>query len=309
MTIPTFVRRSWHVLTLRGSRSATFLRMRLRAVHPVTFNQRLYVKMLRDRRPILTTIADKVDARGYIAEHVGEKYVCPVMAVGAHVAHIDWTSLPEEFVAKVSHGSGGQVIVTSDAREDSRLPAVVSRQGWGTLRVRPEHADRGRIKALCQHWLTLDYSWSPGRKAVEWCYLNVKRRVIIEPLLRDSQGLAPREYRVFVISGRVAFIQAELDCLGEHQTAVMSPRWQMLPVTLVDPAPTTPPPPPPRLQEMLDVALALARPLEDFIRVDFYDLGTHLLVGELTNYPSGGQSPFSSRDYAKLWGRNWNTPY
>ena len=309
MRKPEALRWAWHHLTLRGSRRTVVWRMRWRARNPVTFNDRIRVKMLLDRRPLLTTVADKVAARDYIAAHAGPEYVCPMLAVAAGVDSIDWESLPEEYAAKVNHGCGGQVIVTRDAPADARLPEVGSRRGWGTLRVRPEHAPRDRVADLCRHWLTLDYSWIRGRNSLEWCYADIPRRVFIEPLLRDAAGAVPREYWVFVIGGSVAFLQVELDRWGSQHTAVMSPEWQALPFQLVDPPPPEPPERPERLAEILDVAERLARPLGDFLRVDLYDLGTDLVVGELTNYPNGGESPFSSPEYAELFGRGWRTSY
>jgi hypothetical protein len=283
--------------------------MWLRAQRPVTFADRLAVKMLRDRRPLLPQMADKVQVRAFITEHAGPEYVYPMLDVSETVDGIDWTALPEEYVAKVNHGSGGLVMVSRDAPADARLPRAGTRLFWAKLSVRPAHADTERIADLCRHWLTLDYSWSREHPYIQWCYADIPRRVLVEPLLRSIRGTPPDEYRVFVIGGSVAFVQVECGFVGAPRTAVMSPQWEMLPFRLADPGPEAPPPRPPRLAEMLDVAVRLALPVQDFLRVDFYDLGSKLVVGELTHYPSGGRVDISSREWAVRFGRGWPMPY
>lgn len=130
-----------------------------------------------------------------------------------------------------------------------------------------------------------------------------------EELLRNDAGEHPREYRLFVINGVVRFIQVEIDVFGDHHTAVMSPEWDVLPVRFVDPPPATPPARPDSLESMIMVAQTLAEAVVDFVRVDLYDLGSRIVVGEMTHYPGGGCAPISSRAYSHLWGEGWHQEY
>ena len=299
----------WHHVTLRGSRRIVRWRMQRRARAPHSLNQRLNYKLLHDRRPILTQLADKVEVKRFVTDALGPGHVPGTLVVADSVDDIDWSKLPQEYVAKVNHGSGGVVMVTSDAPLDARLPEVGSAWGWDRFRVRPEHADPERIADLCRHWLTLDYSWARGMAIEQWCYSGIPRQVMVEDLLRDSRGEHPAEYRLFVINGSVAFLQVEIDVFGDHRTSVIDREGRILPVQFVDPPPDIPPPIPASLKVMVKKAERLALAVVDFVRVDIYDLGDRLVVGEMTHYPSGGRAPISSDYYSRLWGQDWVLPY
>ena len=296
-------------LLLRGSRQVVEWRMRRQARNPLTFNDRLMYKMVYDRRPLLTELADKVRVRDVIAATIGVDYLSHALVIADAPEEIDWRGLPPEYVTKVNHGSGGVVIVTEDADRKALLPPTGSRVDWARFRVRPGHAHADRIADLCRFWLTLDYSWSRGRPTVQWCYQDIPRRILVEELLRDVQGHHPREYRLFVIGGLVAFAQVEIDMFGDHRTAVMSPTWERLGVRFMDPPPEDTPEKPTRWTEMVQIAETLGRLVIDFVRVDMYDLGDRIVVGELTHYPSGGTAPISPHAFARAWGQGWPTPY
>jgi len=265
--------------------------------------------MAYDRRPLLPQLADKVAVKDYITSMIGSSHVAETWAVGGSVRDMDWSDLPGECVVKVNHGSGGLVMITTDAPEGARLPEIGSKTGWDRFRVRPEHADPDRIADLCQHWMSLDYSWAPGQACIEWCYSDIPRRIMVEELLRNRAGHHPREYRLFVIGDEVRFIQIEIDVFDDHRTAIVDPRGVMLDVRMVDPPPDKPPQTPKTLGQMVELAHALAEPAIDFVRVDMYDLGDRLIVGEMTHYPSGGTAPISSDYYSRLWGADWVLPY
>jgi len=295
---------------LRGSRRIVWWRMLLCTRRSETFNDRLNIKLVRDRRPLLTTTTDKVAVREVIEATLGPGHLSELLAVASSPRGIDWDELPEEFVAKVNHGSGGMVIVSRDAPLDARLPTEPGRRtAWKRYRVQPEMLLVPHLIALLESWLELDYSWMPGRKTVVNCYRDIPRRVLVEGLLRDIHGAAPAEYRLFVINGRVEFIQAEIDPFGQPRTAVMSREWTVLPVQLMDPPPAVTPPRPENLPEMLQIAEKLGALMVDFVRVDLYDLLDRIVVGEMTHFPIGGRPRISSEHYARLWGQNWVTPY
>lgn len=277
----------------------------MRARRTNTLSGLLAKKRLEDRRPLLTLTADKWAVREYITTHVGENYLAPLLASGESPGDIDWAGLPREYVAKVNHGSGGLVLVTGSADASERPPSASRDLGWVRLRVRPEHADPALIADLLAYWLALDYSWASGHRSIAWCYANIPRKVVVEELLRDVAGRAPREYRLFVIGGRVRFLQVEMREGEVACTAVMSSRWEQIPVRFLNPQPLDVPPRPATLEEMVGVAEALGEPLGDFVRVDLYDLEDRLVVGELTHYPYGGRLPVRPRSYDRRWARHW----
>ncbi|MFO7571619.1 MAG: ATP-grasp fold amidoligase family protein, partial [Gaiellaceae bacterium] len=74
-------------------------------------------------------------------------------------------------------------------------------------------------------------------------------------------------------------------------------------------------PPPPRghgwrpanLPEMVELAERLAAPL-DFLRVDFFVVGSRVVVGELTSYPGAGASLVDPEEFDLELGSWWSQP-
>ena len=95
-----------------------FLRIRYRArfgkkldlKNPKTFSEKLQWLKLYDRKPIYTTIVDKYEVKKYIADQIGEQYVIPTLGVWDRFDDIDFDSLPNRFVLKCTHDSGGLAI-------------------------------------------------------------------------------------------------------------------------------------------------------------------------------------------------------
>ena len=78
--------------------------------NPVTFNEKLQWLKLYDRKPEYTTMVDKYEAKNYIAKKIGEEYVVPTLGVWEKFDDIDVSGLPNAFVLKCTHDSGGLVI-------------------------------------------------------------------------------------------------------------------------------------------------------------------------------------------------------
>ena len=78
--------------------------------NPVTFNEKLQWLKLHDRKPEYTTMVDKYEAKAYIAQKIGKEYVVPTLGVWEKFDDIDFTKLPNAFVLKCTHDSGGIVI-------------------------------------------------------------------------------------------------------------------------------------------------------------------------------------------------------
>ena len=78
--------------------------------NPKTFSEKLQWLKVNYRNPIQTVMVDKHEAKQFIAERVGEEYIIPTLAVWDSVEDIDFDALPDQFVLKCTHDSGGIVI-------------------------------------------------------------------------------------------------------------------------------------------------------------------------------------------------------
>lgn len=297
-------------LTRRHSRELVQSRMIRDAMRtlPRTYNEKMRYKMAFDRRPVLTTLADKVAVREYVADRVGTEILSVVYTVATDPADIDWASVPHEYVVKVNHASGGMVIVWDGANANLRLPVRDHDVGWDRLQLRPEHFDQERMVALLRHWLDQDFSWFPGKGMIEWAYADVPRQVLVEELLQD-QGELPRDLKFTLVDGEVVFIQVDSQRFGSHSKDLMTSGWDRIPVEYNRiPMSRTPPPRPRHLNRMLQAALELGRGL-DFIRADFYELGDRIVFGELTNYPACGNGNVNPPRFDLEWGTKWRCHY
>ncbi len=141
---------------------------------PKTFCEKLQWLKLYDRRPEYSTMVDKYEVKKYVAERIGEKYVIPLLGVWDRFEDIDFDALPDQFVLKCTHDSGGFVV----CRDKSVFDKSDAR------------------KRLNKH-LQTDY-YLHGR---EWPYKNVKRRIIAEKYI-DSLGKPESvEYKLTCFGG------------------------------------------------------------------------------------------------------------
>ena len=77
---------------------------------PQTFMEKLQWLKLYARDKGYTKMVDKISAKEYVASIIGQEYVIPTIKQYNSVDEIDFASLPNQFVLKCSHDSGGVVV-------------------------------------------------------------------------------------------------------------------------------------------------------------------------------------------------------
>lgn len=75
--------------------------------NPKTFNEKLQWLKLYDRRPEHVEMVDKYAVKYKVAKLIGEEYIIPTIGIWDSVEEIDFESLPNQFVLKCTHDSGG----------------------------------------------------------------------------------------------------------------------------------------------------------------------------------------------------------
>lgn len=258
--------------------------------------------MLRDHRPLLVTFSDKSAVRHYIAQAVGEQYLPKLYTQLDEPRDLVGAELPDAFVVKPTHGSGAVVVVSAAAPADARLPAPGG--AWTYTHVQPRAADRAHLARVGAEWLEQLYGQGPNR---EWAYGLVPRRVLVEELLAGPDGDIPDDYKLFVFNGRCRYVQVDGGRFGQRTQDFFTTGWEHLPMSGGPPWADPAPPVPGRLSEMVMVAERLGADT-DFVRVDLYVLPDRLVVGELTSYPAGGDSPFFPASFNAEFGTHWTVP-
>ena len=282
-------------------RAVAFASLKMVNRSPGTFNEKIKFKAAFDRRPILKAFADKFEMRNYVRAVIGESYLPNLYAWGSNLDELDFSELPNEFVFKVNHGSGGVVIVWGESKSNQVLPGDLSNVSWSSYEVTPTSLNHLRLVALGKHWLDMDYYHYRGcNRMPEWAYKGMSRKFLIEEvLLEDSKTLAT-DYKFHMFNGKCEFINvirrnASNPFSGTRETTsdIFSSDWRPMPFELNGlPSSGLLIPQPKEFEEMIDVSERLTGGI-DYLRVDLYSPASKgVLVGELTNYPMAAQMKF-----------------
>ena len=269
---------------------------------PQTFNEKVRYKMLRDHRPLVVTFADKAAVRDYVAATVGAEYLPRAYGVLDDAAGLVDLVLPDEYVVKPTHGSGGVVLVSRQAGADARLPEPGD--AWTYRQVRPDTFEPAELVRVGAEWLANPFGGGPNQ---EWAYSRVPRRILVEELLAGPDGGLPADHKFFVFHGRCHYVQVIGGRFGRPTEDFYRPSWERLELKGSKRTARAPLPRPQRLDEMIELAERLGAET-DFVRVDLYALPDRLVFGELTNYPAGGYAPFNPPSFDLEFGRHWTVP-
>lgn len=269
---------------------------------PQTFNEKVRYKMLRDRRPLVVTFADKVAVRDYVAATVGAGYLPRSYGVLEDAAQLMDLGLPQEYVVKPTHGSGGVVVVSRQAPANNRLPEPGG--AWTYRQVRPGAFEPADLARVCAEWLGDLFGGGPNQ---EWAYGRVPRRILVEELLRGADGGVPEDHKFFVFHGRCRYVQVVTSRFGGPTDDFYLPSWEKLELSSGRPSAGGRLSRPDRLGDMVDLAERLGAET-DFVRVDLYAVPDRIVFGELTNYPAGGYAPFVPASFDLEFGRHWTVP-
>ena len=110
---------------------SVFLKMRYRLCmgHPLnldkpkTFTEKIQWLKIHNRKHEQTLMVDKVLAKKYVASKIGEEYIVPTIGVWESADEINFDELPDQFVLKCNHDSGG-VVICKDKGELNKTAAV-----------------------------------------------------------------------------------------------------------------------------------------------------------------------------------------
>lgn len=244
--------------------------------NPKTFNEKLQWLKLYDRKPEYSTMVDKYEAKKYVAERIGEEYIIPTLGVWDAFDEIDFSALPNQFVLKCTHDSGGLVICKDKASFD-------------VLEAR-----RKINKSLKNDY----YLW--GR---EWPYKNVKHRIIAEKYMEDTKTSELRDYKIFTFDGvaKALFIASNRQT-GKTTADYFDMDFKPLDFTWGYPHSQILPSKPECFEEMVKSAERLAEGTAE-LRVDFYEVNGKAYFGEMTFFDGSGFDKFNPEEWDAKFGK------
>lgn len=249
--------------------------------NPRSFNEKLQWLKVYDHNPEYSKMVDKYEAKKYVASIIGEEYIIPTLGVWNSVDEIDWDSLPNQFVLKCTHDSGGLVICRDKSKFDKEAA----------------------IKKLKTSF-KVNFYYSTR----EWPYKNVKPRVIAEKYMEDNPSnpivADLTDYKFFCFNGepKAIFIASDrLDPTVDTKFDFYDMDFNHLDFCGGHPNATKPILKPACFEQMKELARKLSKGIPH-VRVDFYEVDGRVYFGELTFYHWGGMAPFDPEEWNYKFG-------
>ena len=242
-----------------------------------TFNEKLQWLKLYDRRPEYTKMVDKQGAKEYVESILGSDYIIPTIGIWNNADEIDFDSLPERFVLKCTHDSGGLVI----CKDKKKLNVQKAKK---------------KLNGCQKH----NFFW--GQR--EWPYKDIKPRIIAEQYMEDAEGGDLKDYKFFCFDGvpKAMFIASDRNTPGEEtKFDFFDMDFNHLPFTNGHPNAKVSIEKPSRFEEMKDIAARLSKGIPR-VRVDLYQINGKVYFGELTFFHWSGFVPFNPEEWDYKFG-------
>jgi hypothetical protein len=243
---------------------------------PETFNEKLQWIKLYDRKAEYVAYADKYVVCEYIAQTIGEGYLIPLIGVYENVEEILWDELPDKFVLKCTHGSGCNIICTDKSDIDIR-----------------------NAQNKLNKWMKYNYYY-PAR---EWCYRDIKPRIICEKYLVDESGTELKDYKFMCFNGEPKIIQVISERKrGSYLINHFDLEWNEIniPRKSIKRNPKTPMKPK-NLNKMIEISKILSKDIP-FVRIDLYETERGIYFGVITFFPVSGFMDFEKEEDDYLLG-------
>lgn len=252
---------------------------KLDLVNPKAFSEKMQWLKLYDRKPEYTRMVDKYEVKKFVSEILGEEYIIPTIGVYNKFDDIDFNALPNKFVIKCTHDSGGLIICRNKTKFDIQ-----------------------KAKKKIESCMSRCYFYQ-GR---EWPYKDVKPRIIIEQYVENednsinSQPTGLTDYKFFCFNKKAKMLYVS-NGMENHSTAQMSffdMHKNKLPFYRNDYAQMTSHNFPNNFDEMGNVAERLAKKIESpFVRIDLYSIAGQIKFSEITFTPCSGWIPFEPSEW------------
>ncbi len=244
---------------------------------PVTFGEKIQWLKIHDRNPKYNSMVDKYEAKIYVANLIGKEYIIPSYGVWEKFDEINFDALPNQFVLKCTHDSGGIVIVKDKAALDMKK----ARQ------LLEKHLQRNLY-----------------RYAREWVYKDVKPRILAEKFMEEAAGGDLTDYKFYCFNGVPKFCQVITDRRTDESIDFFDMDWRLqefIGLSRNLHHSTKKFAPPKNLELMKKFAAILAQD-SIFRRIDFYEVADKVYFGEITFYPNAGLGTFKPDKWNKILG-------
>ena len=230
--------------------------------NPKTIQDKINWMKLYDSTPLKTRCADKIQVHDYCKEKIGVDLCIPILKIYDRVEDIKWNELPDRFVIKCNHGSGMNIIV----KDKSKLNI-------------PE------AESKLRRFMKDDFAFHVG---YEMHYHDIPHKIFVEEYKEDeNQKSSLYDYKFWCFNGEPKFMTIS-DGFGHGNMTFYNMDFTKSDLSRSDFTPLK--------KEMgkpknFDLMVEYSKKLSEdfkFVRVDFYEVGGQLYLGELTFTPGAG---------------------
>ena len=241
-------------------------RRRLNWENPISFCEKLNWLKMNNRNPQYSIMADKFAVKQYVTNIIGSEFVVENYLVADNWDKIDFDKLPEQFVIKCTHDSGGAFV----CRNKSTF-------------------DFNHVRYVVEKNLKTNYFYHLR----EWPYKNIVPRIIVDKYLDDHTGEELRDYKWWCFNGEPKYMYCTIKGKNIYENFY---DMDFKPVNICHGYPRHKPEfeKPSQFALMKNLAMKLSQGIP-FVRVDFFQVEEHVYFGEFTFYDWGGIRPF--RDF------------
>lgn len=233
--------------------------------HPRTYNEKLQWLKLNDIHPEYSKMVDKYEAKEYVRSIIGDEHIIPTLNVWNSWEEIDFSNLPEKFVLKTTHDSGG-VAVCKDKSEKTLREAK---------------------KKICK---SLKHNYFYEHR--EYPYKDIKPRIIAEQFMVDESGTELKDYKFFCFDGEPKMLLIVSGRGEDQRQDFYDMNFELLPVQRKEhPNSRVTRDVPQNFGKMINLSKILSGGISH-VRVDLYDINGRIYFGELTFFSGSGNIPF-----------------
>ncbi|WP_436913404.1 ATP-grasp fold amidoligase family protein [Acinetobacter schindleri] len=250
---------------------------------PQTFNEKVLNRIIFEKNPIYSQLADKYEVRKYIEEKIGKEYLVPLIAVYEKADELNKIFRWENMVIKPNHGAGMVEIIDEE-------PSIVEKK---------------RIIQKAQEWLNFDFSKFTG----EWHYSLINPKLLVEEKITNkNQDLRDYKFHRFLRADgtykNLLQVIAERSELGFETSffdvdnldyIIHSPYGYEIKLNNTEKK---------AIRKIINLNNKLCKNL-NYVRLDWYITENKIYFGEITLTPGSGLSRNFAGEFGDELGKLW----
>lgn len=249
--------------------------------NPKTFSEKIVCNKLFNRNKLLKTTTDKIEVKQYLVKEHGElfnTYLIPTIFAGSNFLKINFELMPKNFIVKGSHLSGHNLIVRDFKNSEENRKLLID-----------------KIRKILL--MKIPYFTN------EWAYWELKKRVIIEPLLLIDNKV-PDDYKFYCFSGNCQYFHRDFDRFNNHKREIYDKYGNEVDAQIKHSG-SKMGHGIPNLFKVIEFVEKISRPFK-FVRTDIYIMNDKIYFGEFTHYPGSGMVPISPYTFDEHLGNFWS---